>query len=153
MRVSPLYETLNRIVSLLSILSIDLDILKILTEDEKHLNRKYIINIAGSDYAFEDVSIKYSPTPVNSPTTRGGVYFSDKFAYKVNGTIQDLSVVPNLSKMMLGPNTSFGEVKILTQIRKNETDINMTLTTNLINSVQTPDKIELYLILVNTKLD
>jgi len=137
---------------MLSVLTIDLDILKIL-EDEKNLNRKYIINIADSDYAFEEVSIKHSPTPVNSPTTRGGVYFSDKFAYKVHGTIQDLSVVPNLSKMMLGPNTSFEEVKILTQIRKNEVDTNITLVANLINSVQTPDKIELYLILVNMKFD
>ena len=148
-----MYETLNRIVSLLLLLPIDLNILKILAEDKKNSNRKYIINIAGSDYSFEEVSIKYSPTPVNSPTTRGGVYFSDKFAYKVNGTIRDLSVIPSLSKVMLGPNTSFEEVKIITQIRKNETDNNLTLFANLINSVQTPDKIGLYLILVNMKFD
>ena len=34
-----------------------------------------------------DVSITNSPTPVNEPTTRGGVYFSDKFAYKMRGII------------------------------------------------------------------
>ena len=89
-------------------------------------------------------NIVNSPTPVNEPTTSGGVYFSDKFAYKMKGTIEDLSVVPLLTKKMLGPNTDFGELKIITQLSGNSLEIY----TNLTNSVQTPNSIELSMIIV-----
>jgi hypothetical protein len=97
------------------------------------------------------LSITNSPIPVNEPTTRGGVYFSDKFAYKMKGVIEDLSVVPLLTKKMLGPNTEFGELKITTQINSDGSLIDLEMFTNLTNSVQTPDSIELSMIIV--KLD
>jgi hypothetical protein len=89
-----------------------------------------------------------SPIPVNEPTTRGGVYFSDKFAYKMNGIIHDLSVIPFLTKKMLGPNTEFGELKITTQITSNGVSLNLEIFTNLTNSVQTPNSIELSMIII-----
>jgi hypothetical protein len=94
------------------------------------------------------VSITNSPTPVTSPTTRGGVYFSDTFAYKIKGIIDDVSIIPALSKTMLGPNTEFGEIKITTQIQSDNKKINLSLFVNLINSVQSLSKIELNMILV-----
>jgi hypothetical protein len=102
---------------------------------------------------FADVSITNSPTPVNSPTTRGGVYFSDKFAYKIKGVVTDMSVVPLLSKTMLGPNITFDDIKITTQIKLNGKKQNLTLHANLINSVQSSSQIELNMILVNIKPD
>ena len=92
--------------------------------------------------------LPHSPIPVNEPTTRGGVYFSDKFAYKMNGTIEDLSVVPLLTKKMLGPNTEFGELKITTQIESDEKILNLEIITNLTNSVQTPNSIDLNMIIL-----
>ena len=93
----------------------------------------------------------HSPIPVNEPTTRGGVYFSDKFAYKMNGLIKDLSVVPLLTSKMLGPNTEFGELKITTRIESDGKPANLEIFTNLTNSVQTPDSIELSMIIVKLK--
>ena len=109
---------------------------------------KYVLHLDGKVYHLSDVVIVNSPTPVNSPTTRGGVYFSDTFAYKIKGIINDLSVIPLLSKTMLGPNTEFGEIKITTTIQNNGKETPLTLFTNLTNSVQSSSKIELNMILV-----
>ena len=49
---------------------------------------------------------------------------------------------------MLGPNTEFGEIKITTQIEDGGKKIDLSLFTNLINSVQEPSKIELNMIIV-----
>ncbi|EIJ64950.1 hypothetical protein BD31_I0898 [Candidatus Nitrosopumilus salaria BD31] len=94
------------------------------------------------------VSITNSPIPVNEPTTRGGVYFSDKFAFKMKGMINDLSVVPLLTKKMLGPNTEFGELKITTLLESSGKSISLEIFTNLTNSVQTSNSIELSMIIV-----
>jgi hypothetical protein len=109
---------------------------------------EYILHLDGLKYHLSDVSIVNSPIPVNSPTTRGGVYFSDTFAYKIKGIVDDLSVIPLLSKTMLGPNTEFGEIKITTQIVDNDKKMTLSIFTNLTNSVQSSSKIELNMILV-----
>lgn len=114
---------------------------------------KYVLHLDGKKYLFSDVVIVNSPTPVNSPTTRGGVYFSDTFAYKIKGTINDLSIIPLLSKTMLGPNTEFREIKITTTIHNNGKEIPLILFTNLTNSVQSSSKIELNMILVKLVSD
>lgn len=128
-------------------LSFDLKLLESLMSAQNQL--KYILEINNQKYNFENVSIANSPTPVNSPTTRGGVYFSDKFAYKVKGTIHDLTVVPLLTKTMLGPNTDFGEIKIFTSMELDGKQKQVKLSTNLTNSMQTSSYIELNMILVN----
>ncbi len=114
---------------------------------------EFVLHIEGRDYSLSDVSIVNSPIPVNSPTTRGGVYFSDTFAFKIKGTIYDLSVIPLLSKTMLGPNTEFGEIKITTQIVDHDKKITLSIFTNLINSVQSPSNIELNMILLRLESD
>lgn len=114
---------------------------------------EFVLHIEGRDYSLSDVSIVNSPIPVNSPTTRGGVYFSDTFAFKIKGTIYDLSVIPLLSKTMLGPNTEFGEIKITTQIVDHDKKIPLSIFTNLINSVQSPSSIELNMILLRLESD
>lgn len=113
---------------------------------------KYSLWISNHQYAIDSVQIIHSPTPVNSPTTRGGVYFSDTYAYKVKGVVRDLTVVPLLSKTMLGPNTDFGEIKILTQLVIDGKKQDVVLFTNLTNSMQTSSYIELNMILVNIEL-
>lgn len=133
------------------LLSIDLNLLEFLMGINEKQHLEYVVHLGDHKYLLSDVSIVNSPTPVNSPTTRGGVYFSDKFAYKIKGTVNDLSVVPLLSKTMLGPNTEFSEIKITTQIPTNDKKI--TLFTNLTNSVQGLSKIELNMILVKLESD
>ena len=69
----------------------------------------------------------------------------------MKGAIAGLSVVPLLTKMMLGPNTEFSELKISTQIEFDGKLVNLEIFTNLTNSVQTPNSIELSMIIVKLK--
>ena len=128
-------------------MSINSGLLDILMTSETH-SSKYDIQINETSFPITDVSITHSPTPVNEPTTRGGVYFSDKFAYKMKGVIKDLSIIPLLTEKMLGPNTEFGELKITTQINSDGTILDLEIFTNLTNSVQTPDSVELSMIIL-----
>lgn len=123
---------------------------KLIIFNEKN-SPKFTLYVNDEIYPVKSTSITYSPIPVNEPTTRGGVYFSDKFAYKIKCVVDDLSVVPLLTKKMLGPNTEFGELKITTAIEFGGKSIHIEIFTNLTNSVQTPDSIELNMIIV--KLD
>jgi len=129
-------------------MSLNLDLLKILMEFNEKNSPEYLLYINDNTFSITRVSITNSPTPVNEPTTRGGVYFSDKFAYKLKGVIEDLSVVPLLTKKMLGPNTEFAELKISTQIESDGKPMNLEIFTNLTNSIQTPNSIELSMIIV-----
>ena len=134
-------------------MSINLDLLESLIDINGKHHLEYVLHLDNLKYPLSDVSIVNSPTPVNSPTTRGGVYFSDTFAYKIKGIVHDLSIVPLLSKTMLGPNTEFGEIKITTQIVNNDKKMTLSIFTNLTNSVQSSSKIELNMILVKLESD
>lgn len=129
-------------------MSIDSDLLEALMIHASKNPSSFTLHLNDIDYTLIDVSIENSPIPVNEPTTRGGVYFSEKFAYKMNGLIEDLSVVPMLTKKMLGPNTEFGELKISTSAVFNGNSLPVTIFTNLTNSVQTPNSIQLSMIVV-----
>ncbi len=129
-------------------MSVNLDLLEILMEYNEKNSPKYLLYLNDDTFPITCVSITNSPIPVNEPTTRGGVYFSEKFAYKMKGVIDGLSVVPLLTKKMLGPNTEFAELKIATQIESDGKSMSLEIFTNLTNSVQTPDSIELSMIIV-----
>ena len=128
-------------------MTVNLELLEDLMKPD--FTRSYFLHLDEQNFELYDVSITNSPTPVNSPTTRGGVYFSDKFANKLKGTIKDLSIVPLLTKTMLGPNTEFGEIKITTTLESNSEKKDVSIFANLTNSVQGPTKIELNMIIVN----
>ncbi len=129
-------------------MSVNPDLLEILMKSNEKKPQEYSLYLNGISYALTSVSIINSPTPVSKPTTRGGVYFSDKFAYKMKGTLKDLSVVPMLTKNMLGPNTEFGDLMIKTDVKTDGKSISLKISTNLTNSVQTPKSIELSMIIV-----
>jgi hypothetical protein len=129
-------------------MSVNLDLLKILMEFNEKNSPQYQLYLNYDIFPITCVSITNSPIPVNEPTTRGGAYFSEKFAYKMKGVIDGLSVVPLLTKKMLGPNTEFVELKISTQIESNGESMNLEIFTNLTNSIQTPDSIEINMIIV-----
>jgi hypothetical protein len=126
----------------------NLNLLEILIEFNEKNSPEYLLYLNDDTFSITGVSITNSPTLVNEPTTRGGVYFSDKFAYKLKGVIKDLSVVPLLTKKMLGPNTEFDDLKISTQIESDGKLMNLEIFTNLTNSIQTPNSIELSMIIV-----
>lgn len=132
-------------------MSVDSDLFENLMVFTSQNSPKFTLYLNDTEYDLVDVSIENSSVPVNEPTTRGGVYFSEKFAFKMKGTIKDLSVVSLLTKKMLGPNTEFGELRISTLIELDGKSISLEIFTNLTNSVQTPASIELSMIIVNLK--
>ncbi len=129
-------------------MSFNKDLLAKLMESHEKNPAKFTLHVNEKSYSVTGASITDSPIPVNEPTTRGGVYFSDKFAYKMKCVVEDLSIVPLLTKKMLGPNTEFGELKITADIDFDGNAVSVELFTNLTNSVQTPNSIELSLIIV-----
>jgi len=70
----------------------------------------------------------------------------------MKGEITDLSVIPLLTKKMLGPNTEFGELKITVKIEYAGKLVPVEIFTNLTNSVQTPNSIELSMIIQKLEL-
>ena len=133
-------------------MSVDSSLLENIMQYSLAHSPKFTILVNDKVFPLMGVSIVNSSIPVNEPTTRGGVYFSEKFAYKMKGVIDDLSVVPLLTKKMLGPNTEFGELKISCQIEFNGKSVSVDVFTNLTNSLQTPNSIELSMIIVKLEL-
>ena len=133
-------------------MSVNSELLQKLMDFTTKNSPEFTIFVNDLKFTLLGVSIENSSIPVNEPTTRGGVYFSEKFAYKMKGSIEDLSVVSLLTKKMLGPNTEFGELKITTEIKLDEKIMSIDIFTNLTNSVQTPNSIELSLIIVKLEL-
>jgi hypothetical protein len=129
-------------------MTVDLELLDALVKANQTDSVNFTLHLNKKEYSLDDVSIINSPIPVNSPTTRGGVYFSDKFAYKLKGSIHDLSVVPFLTKTMLGPNTEFGEIKITTLLEDNSKKRELSIYSNLTNSIQYSTKIDLNMIII-----
>jgi hypothetical protein len=129
-------------------MSVDQGLLEILTNYSNENSLECHLYLNETIFELSDVSITHSSTPVNEPTTRGGVYFSDKFAYKMKGEIKDLSVIPLLTNKMLGPNTEFGELRITAKVEFKGEKMNIEIFTNLTNSVQTPNFIELSMIII-----
>ena len=129
-------------------MSVNSDLLEFLMKSNYKDSQKYSLYLNDVSYPLTLVSVTHSPTPVNEPTTRGGVYFSDKFAYKMKGTLEDLSVIPILTKNMLGPNAEFGDLIITTTIESDGKPLSLKISANLTNSVQTPKSIELSMIIV-----
>jgi hypothetical protein len=133
-------------------MSVDSVLLENLMKYNAEYSPQFTLHISDRLYDVLSVSIENSSIPVNEPTTRGGVYFSEKFAYKMKGNIEDLTIIPLLTKKMLGPNTEFGELKISSHIEYDGKITPIDIFTNLTNSVQTPNLIELSMIIVKLEL-
>jgi hypothetical protein len=131
-------------------LSIDENLLLKIIEIQKSLKLDFIIHFENVKYPLDDVTIIKSATPVSKPTLRGGVYFSDTFNFKIKATVNDFSIMPLLSKSMLGPNTEFQELKITTSIPIENSQKNVIFFVYLTNSMQSSSYIELNMIVIRT---
>jgi len=98
------------------------------------------------------VKISKSPTLLTKPSLRGGIYFSDTHEYKITGIIDNQTIIPFLSKAMLGPNTEFSDIIITTEsITKGNLE-QIVLHTNLTNSMQSSSLIKLNLIIIRIEI-
>jgi len=117
-------------------------LLKII-EIQKSTKLDFVLCFASDTFLLENVVISKSSTPVNRPTNRGGVYFSDTFVFKIRATVSDLSLAPLLSQSMLGPNPDFQDLEITTKAKIDNSLKNVKLFAHLTNSMQSSSIIEL----------
>ncbi|HSD05189.1 MAG TPA: hypothetical protein VLB45_05490 [Nitrosopumilaceae archaeon] len=131
-------------------MSLDENLLSQIMEKQ---NQEYFLHYKNKTYVLENVTIAKFPMPVNKPTTRGGVYSISDKEYKIKGTIHDTSLVPFISKMMLGPNAEFEEIQITTKILHEGKIKMLTLFAYLTNAMNNSSKIEFNLLLVRTNIN
>ena len=130
---------------------IDDKLLSSITQNNADCN--YTLHLDNKSYQLRDVSITKSQTPLTRPNMRGGVYFSDTFHYRIKATVDDTTIVPFLSKAMLGPNTEFKNLKITSNLKKDEGTKNISIFTNLTNTMQSSSKVELNMVIVEIRED
>ena len=120
---------------------------------QNNADRDYTLHLDNKSYQLRDVSITKSQTPLTRPNMRGGVYFSDTFHYKIKATVDDTMIVQFLSNAMLGPNTEFKNLKITSSLKKDAGTKNISIFTNLTNTMQSSSKVELNMVIVDIKED
>jgi len=127
-------------------------LLKII-EIHKSSKLDFVLCLASDTFLLENVVISKSSTPVNRPTNRGGVYFSDTFVFKIRATVSDLSLAPLLSQSMLGPNPDFQDLEITTNTKIGNSLKNVKLFAHLTNSMQSSSFIELNMNIIRIKIE
>jgi hypothetical protein len=115
----------------------------------QNVAQKYVMKINNIEYTPQKMQLSYVETPVSRPTTRGGVYFSDKMGFKIKARLENVDLTKSLSKMMLGPNTNFEQIQFLTRLDAESKELK--IFANLVNYVQKKDGLELNLMVVGTE--
>lgn len=133
-------------------MTLDEKILVEIIEVQKSHKLDCILHLEKVTYLLDSVAIAKSSTPVNRPTNRGGVYFSDTFAFKIKAVVSDLSIAELLSKSMLGPNPEFQELEITTNVPIKDSIKKVTFFVNLTNSMQSSSHIELNMTIIRLKI-
>ncbi len=127
-------------------------VLKII-EIQKTQHLDYVLHFDRTTFNLKNVLLTRSSTPVNQPTTRGGVYFSDKFEFKIKAQVNDSSIIPLLSKSMLVPNTKFEDLKVTTKIQFEKSLKQVTFVVNLTDTMQRSSIIELNMTILRANLE
>lgn len=120
---------------------------------QNNADRDYTLHLDTKSYQLSDVSITKSATPLTRPNMRGGVYFSDTFHYRIKATVADTNIIQFLSNAMLGPNAEFKNLKITSHLKKDVEIKNISIFTNLTNTMQSSSKIELNMVIVDIRKD
>ena len=120
---------------------------------QNNADRDYTLHLDTKSYQLSDVSITKSATPLTRPNMRGGVYFSDTFHYRIKATVDDTNIIQFLAKAMLGPNTEFKNLKITSSLKKDMGTKNISIFTNLTNTMQSSSKVELNMVIVDISED
>jgi len=101
-------------------------------------------------FEIDEIEIFQTDNPITEPTTRGGVYFAEMKELKIQATVLDTSIAKHLSKAMLGPNKDFLDIVVKSKIERGR---EISLITNLTNSMQDASKVILYLMLKDATIE
>lgn len=113
----------------------------------------FTLNFPEQSFPVDKINISRVTTPVTKRTQRGGVYFSDVEIFRIKAQISNKEIIPLISKSMLGPNTEFADLRLITEAKINENTSKVILHTNLTNSVENSSFVELSLTLTGTEIN
>jgi len=123
---------------------------KELQEIVEENNTKFKLLISNKIFKINEIQVFENENPVTEPTTRGGVYFSDIKEMKIQATISDTTVTNYLSNAMLGPNKTFLDILIESEIKDN---LKISLIVNLTNTIQNSSKTILYFKIKDVRIE
>ena len=115
-----------------------------LQEIVKENSSDFTMKLSENSFPIDKIEMLQTDNPIKEPTTRGGVYFAEMKEWKIHATFSDISISKHLSNAMLGPNKDFMDIILQGSIKNGQ---EISLITNLTNSMQTASKIILYLTL------
>ncbi len=113
---------------------------------------EFVLQIEEKLFPLSKVKLSKYKTPLTKPDTRGGVYFSNQTIYKIKGETTDMSLVPLLGNSMLGPNTEFQELEIKVKPSQINHVKGASIFVNLTNTMQTTNRLELFMNIVGTDI-
>jgi len=129
-------------------MNVNEELVNFIIENQTSRKLSYILEIQNKFYPLQNVLVSKSNTPLRKPALRGGVYHSDMRSFKINATIDDLSIESLLTNAMLGPNTEFEDLKINTKLQINNSLKNIVIIANLTNRMQSGSKIQLTMMII-----
>ena len=115
-----------------------------LQEIVKENSSDFTMKLSENSFPIDKIEMLQTDNPIKEPTTRGGVYFAEMKEWKIHATFSDISISKHLSNAMLGRNKDFMDIILQGSIKNGQ---EISLITNLTNSMQTASKIILYLTL------
>ena len=134
-------------------MNVNEELVNSIIENQTSRKLSYILEIQNKFYPLQNVLVSKSNTPLRKPASRGGVYYSDTYSFKINATIDDLSIESLLTNAMLGPNTEFEDLKINTKLQINNSLKNIIIMANLTNRMQSGSKIQLTMMIIGTNVE
>lgn len=121
------------------------------TLDSKSLD--FTLHFPEKSFTVNNMGISKVTTPVTKRTQRGGVYFSDVEIFRVKAQVADKEIIPFISKAMLGPNTEFADIQLITNTIIQGKKSNIIIHTNLTNSMENSSFVELSLTITSTEIN
>jgi len=134
-------------------MNVNEELMNSIIENPTSQKLSYILEIQNKFYPLQNVLVSKSDTPLRKPASRGGVYHSDVYSFKISAVIDDLSIESLLTNAMLGPNTEFEDLKINTKLQINNSLKNIVIIANLTNRMQSGSKIQLTMMIIGTNVE
>lgn len=134
-------------------MNVNEELVNSIIENQTSQKLSYILEIQNKFYPLQNVHVSKSNTPLRKSVSRNRVYHSDTCSFKINATIDDLSIESLLTNAMLGPNTEFEDLKINTKLQINNSLKNIVIIANLTNRMQSGSKIQLTMMIIGTNVE
>lgn len=132
-----LYKTRMRRI----VMDFDEELIKAVADSDP----SWLLRVQDRRFIPESVSIAKGTVPVKKPGMRGGVYFSEATAYKMQCSVGDRSIEDLLTSTMLGPSADFTPL----ELEAATAEFRVLIRANLTGYVQTKSGVRLNLTVID----